>query len=108
MDGTNYPTWRFQCRPILQSHELLGFVEGTEPCPTKSFTDSDGKEYTNPAYILWLKKDQFVMSWLNASLTDKVISTLYGLTTARQVWVSLSNRCASQSRSRVHHLKMQL
>ena len=81
MDGTNYPTRHFQW-PILQSHELLGFVEGTEPCPTKSFTDSDGKEYTNPEYILWLKKDQFVMSWLNASLTDKVISTLYGLTTA--------------------------
>ena len=54
MDGINYPTRHFQW-PILQSHELLGFVEGTEPCPTKSLTDANGKEYTNPEYILWLK-----------------------------------------------------
>jgi hypothetical protein len=37
-----------------------------------------------------------------------VLSTLYGLITARQVWVSLSNCYASQSCSRVNHLKRQL
>jgi hypothetical protein len=110
MDGTNYPTWRFQCYPILQTYDLLGFVEGTEPCPAKFLPDSNGQVSTdlNPAYVLWRKKDQFVMSWLNASLTDKVISTLYGLTTSRQVWLSLSNRYASQSRSRILNLKRQL
>ena len=48
------------------------------------------------------------MSWLNASLTNKVLSTLYGLCSARQVWMSLSKRYASQSRSRVLNLKRQL
>jgi hypothetical protein len=37
-----------------------------------------------------------------------VISTLYGLTTSRQVWLSLSNRYASQSCSRILNLKRQL
>jgi hypothetical protein len=110
MDGSNYPTWKFQCCPILQSHDLLGFVDGTQPCPAKFLPDANGNDSTNLnlEYVLWLKKDQFVMSWLNASLTDKVLSTLYGLCSARQVWMSLSKRYAFQSRSRVLNLKRQL
>lgn len=110
MDGTNYPTWSFQCYPILQTYDLLDFVEGTKSCLAKFHPNSNGQVSTdlNPAYVLWRKKDQFVMSWLNASLTNKVISTLYGLTTSRQVWLSLSNRYASQSRSRILNLQPQL
>jgi hypothetical protein len=47
MDETNYPTWLFQCRPILQSHELLGFMERTELCPTKFLIVVDDKESTD-------------------------------------------------------------
>lgn len=37
-----------------------------ESCPTKFLTDTDGNISTdlNPKHVLWLKKDQFVMSWL--------------------------------------------
>jgi hypothetical protein len=103
MDGTNYPTWSFLCRLILQSHDLLGFVDGTEPCPVKFLPDTNGNDSTNlnPEYVLWLKKDQFVMSWLNAFFTDKVLSTLSGLQSARQVWMTLSKHYASHSRPRV-------
>jgi hypothetical protein len=38
----------------------------------------------------------------------KVLSTIYGLTTSRQVWNSLANHFASQSKSRIAQLKCQL
>ena len=48
------------------------------------------------------------MAWLNATLDEKVLSTVYGLTTSTQVWNALATRFAPQSRSRIIHLKRQL
>lgn len=45
---------------------------------------------------------------LNATLTEKVLSTVVGLNTTRQVRVSLANHFASQPRSHITHLKRQL
>ncbi|RVW58434.1 Retrovirus-related Pol polyprotein from transposon RE1 [Vitis vinifera] len=92
-----------QIVPVLKSHDLMGFVDGSEPCPSKSLDGS-----LNPAYILWNKKDQCVLSWINATLSDKVLASVYGITSAREVWSSLANKFASQSRTRVHHLKRKL
>lgn len=36
------------------------------------------------------------------------MSTVYGLDTSKQVWTALANRFASQSHSRIAHLKRQL
>ncbi|RVW13866.1 Retrovirus-related Pol polyprotein from transposon RE1 [Vitis vinifera] len=65
-------------------------------------------------YLIWSsqivpnKKDQCVLSWINATLSDKVLASAYGITSAREVWSSLANKFASQSRTRVHHLKRKL
>jgi hypothetical protein len=48
------------------------------------------------------------LSWINLTLFEKVLSTVYGLTTSRQVWLSLENRFASKSMSRITQLKRQL
>ncbi|RVW62129.1 Retrovirus-related Pol polyprotein from transposon RE2 [Vitis vinifera] len=103
LSDTNYLIWSSQIVPVLKSHDLMGFVDGSEPCPSKSLGGS-----LNPTYILWNKKDQCVLSWINATLSDKVLAFVYGITSAREVWSSLANKFASQSRTRVHHLKRKL
>ena len=84
LDGSNYLNWISQFLPVLRSHDLLGFVDGTEPCPAQFLPLSEGKETAelNPSYLLWTKKDQFILSCLNASLSDKVLSYVFGMTTA--------------------------
>lgn len=62
----------------------------------------------SPAYIIWQKKDQFLLAWLNSTLTDKILSTVYGQNHARQVFIHLANKFAPQSRSHISHLKRQL
>ncbi|RVW30086.1 Retrovirus-related Pol polyprotein from transposon RE1 [Vitis vinifera] len=78
LSDTNYLIWSSQIVPVLKT------------------------------YILWNKKDQCVLSWINATLSDKVLASVYGITSAREVWSSLANKFASQSRTRVHHLKRKL
>ncbi|KAF5465069.1 hypothetical protein F2P56_015100 [Juglans regia] len=87
MDGENYLNWISQCLPALRSHDLVGFVDGSEPCPEKHLSDSQGKHLTgiNPAFLLWHKKDQFVLGLLNSTLANHVLPSVYGLNSAKQI-----------------------
>jgi hypothetical protein len=107
LDESNYLLWLSQIVPILKGHELMGIVDGSKPCPLP-FLTNEGKEVPNPLYSIWVKKDQCLLSWINVTLTESVLASVYGLHTSRQVWTTLANRFASQSRSRVSHLKRQL
>lgn len=97
---------------ILKTHDLLGIVDGSEPCPPQFIpvTDETGKvtDQLNPKYTLWQKKDQFLLSWINTTLSANVLSSVYGLDTFRQVWDSLATRFASHSRSIIFYSKKQL
>jgi hypothetical protein len=107
---TDYLNWVSHFTPILNAHELMGFVDGSEPCPPKYVIDETGKASStiNPDYSLWQKKDQCLLSWFNTTLSDRVLSSLYGLKTARQVWTTLATRYASQSKANICYLKRQL
>jgi hypothetical protein len=108
LDENNYLLWLSQIVPILKGHELMGIVDGSEPCPPQFLTNAEGKEVLNPLYSIWIKKDQCLLSWINVTLTETVLASVYGLHTSQQVWAALASRFASQSRSRVSHLKRQL
>lgn len=95
LDGPNYLAWFFLVVPILKSHDFMGIVDGTKPCPSQFLPDDQGKEVLNPTYSLWNKKDQFILNWLNMTLIESVLSTLYGLHTSQQVWKFLATRFAS-------------
>ena len=110
LTSSNYLLWVSQITPVLSCHDLIGFVDGSESCPSKYQLDEHQKETTilNPAFVTWNKKDQCVLSLINATLSESVLGTVYGLKTARQAWTALAARMASHSRSRVTHLKRQL
>jgi hypothetical protein len=110
LEGPNYMAWVYQFRPILRMNDLMGIVDSIEPCPPK-FIPSPTKDTTdqlNPNFILWEKKDQYLLSWFIATLSDKVFSTVYGLETSRQVWTTLANRYVGPSKTRIQDLRRQL
>jgi len=49
-----------------------------------------------------------VLAWLNAILSEKVLSMVYGLTTAQQVWAHLAKRFTPTSRTRITNPRRQL
>jgi hypothetical protein len=102
--------WSNQVIPILKTNDLMGFVDGSEPRPSNFILDDQGKATATlcPKYLLWTKKDQFVLSWLNDTLMEKVMSSTFGVTSAQQAWGSLSSRFASHSKTRISHLQRQL
>jgi len=105
LDGPNYLAWVAQFMPIFRTHEVLGIVDGSESCPPQYLPNSTDP---NPAFALWQKKDQLVLSWILCSLSPTILSSVYGLNTSRSAWAYLAGRYADQSRSRISHLKRQL
>ncbi|CAL9009706.1 unnamed protein product [Prunus brigantina] len=73
LDRTNYSLWLAQFLPILRSRDLMGFVDGSHECPPKYIS---GSTTVNPAYTTWIQQDQLILSWINNSLSQSVVSTV--------------------------------
>ena len=86
----------------------MDLVEGIEPCPPKLITDDEGKSVSNPKYLNWNKNDQYLLSIITYSISEKVLAIVYGLNTSHQAWTALATKFASKSKSRISHLKKQL
>jgi hypothetical protein len=92
LKGPNYLSWLTQFLPILRSTDSMGFIDGSESCPPKFLSDDSNKQTLNPEFTTWQRKDQTILSWINITLSKKVLSTIYGLDTSRQVWSALANQ----------------
>jgi hypothetical protein len=108
LEGPNYLVWTTQFLPTLCTHELVGIVDGTKLCPPKFIIDESGKETLNLEFTIWNREDQRILSWINVTLSKKVMSTVYGLDTSRKVWSAQATKFSNDSRFRIANLKRQL
>ncbi|KAK3019632.1 hypothetical protein RJ639_004994 [Escallonia herrerae] len=92
----------------LRSNNLLGLVDGTEPCPpAEIIIDGSNVKTPNPAYKQWLDRDQYVLSWINISLSEAVLPVVVGHNTAASAWAALSQAFGAASDTHVLQLLMQ-
>ncbi|KAF5458395.1 hypothetical protein F2P56_022426 [Juglans regia] len=106
LDGSNYLIWLSQMFPILKNNDLMGFVDRSEPCPSQFLLNNQEKLTTNlnPKYDLWHKKDQLVLRWINATLSNNVAPSVFCITSSRPTWTALEKKFASKTQSRISHL----
>lgn len=71
LDRTNYVLWLAQFVHVLRSNTLIGFVDGTKPCPSQFPLDKDNKVTIGLVlkYLEGQQLDQTLLSWINAALT---------------------------------------
>jgi hypothetical protein len=78
LDGKNYLLWKFQIRVILESHDLLGVVEGTEVKP------QDARQL--PA---WLKKDAKARMFISTTMSHEQLQNVVTCASASAMWSRL-------------------
>ena len=110
LETGNYTSWVTQINPILRTHDLMGIVGSSEPCPQKYLKDEEEEEeeVLNPEYLIWNKKDKYLLRLITSSLSKKVLAMVYGLNTSHQAWTALATMFASKSKSCIANLKKQL
>jgi hypothetical protein len=108
----NYLFWRTQVVPFLHGHDLMGFVDGTKPSPAVLLAadadTADAMPRPNPAYAVWMRQDQALLSMLVSSLSDEVMPIAVGRRTSRALWEAIIQTLSSSSRARALNLLGQL
>jgi hypothetical protein len=84
LEGPNYLGWVAQFQPILCGYELQGLLDGSNPCPPKLIANAAGNgEVPNPAYVLWLRRDQQLLNLIIYSLAPSLVPSMYSLKTSQ-------------------------
>ena len=109
LDSTNFLLWKSLFRPILHSHHLEHFIDGSQPIPPREIAAANGKLTPNHAFSEWFQRDQTLLSWINATLSEPTLPYIVVKETAKDAWESLEHRFGSLSlslsRSHVIELK---
>lgn len=53
--SNNYLRWTTQVLRALRSNEVMGIVDGSEPCPPTFITNTEGIEVSNPKFSIWTR-----------------------------------------------------
>jgi hypothetical protein len=92
---TNYTLWRAQVLPDLRASRFEGLLNGVDPAPEQYLVVTNADKTTtkevNPAYTLWVARDQAVLGYLLSSLMRETLLHVSRCTTVEQAWSTLAN-----------------
>ncbi|CAN6462901.1 unnamed protein product [Victoria cruziana] len=111
----NYLIWKRQIVPFIRGRGLYGHLDGRCPAPSpmllQETVEGDGKiityEVSNPEYDKWVEKDQTLIAYITATLSERILQTIPNDTTALDLWVLLASSYAQVLEARILQLKWQ-
>ncbi|KAJ1443875.1 gag-polypeptide of LTR copia-type [Sesbania bispinosa] len=98
LTGSNFPAWKIQLDALLIGYDLVGFVDGTNTCPTPNHQD----------YNYRCRQDQLILHAIISSVDQNVITLLSNVKSSKQAWDTLNKMFASKTRARIMYLKERL
>jgi hypothetical protein len=96
---------------VIHAAQLKEFIDDSEKAPSKTLeVQEEFKKFMipNPDYVIWVVRDQHVLTYLVTPLSREVLVGMANNLTAADMWAAISNLFASQSRSGTLHLRNQL
>ncbi|GJY11713.1 retrovirus-related pol polyprotein from transposon TNT 1-94, partial [Tanacetum coccineum] len=95
--------------PLLITNNLIGYVDGSIPCLSKTLSDTDGATFPkeNPNYPIWVCNDAHVRMLIISTISEASFHHVQG-NTSHDLWLSLKKTYAPHSTSREYTLKTQL
>ncbi|KAL3623604.1 hypothetical protein CASFOL_032420 [Castilleja foliolosa] len=101
-NSNNYFSWKQQFLCLIESQDLLDFIDGTIPPPPPEIpsatADDDGNDINNDVWIT----DTLVKGWILGALADPILQNVVNFTTARDVWLELEKMSASDDPPQPH------
>ncbi|GKE86270.1 nucleotide-binding alpha-beta plait domain-containing protein [Tanacetum coccineum] len=97
------------CEPFLITNNLMGYMDGSIPCPSKtlSITDDANILKENPNYPIWVSNDAHVRMLIISTISKASFRHVQG-TTSHDLWLFLEKAYAPHSTSRKYTLKTKL
>ena len=93
---TNYISWKLQFHTVFVGYDLLGYIDGSKPCPSSTITQNN-TIVPNPTHNTWIRQDQLIFNALVGSLSPTIISFIARAKTSAEAWLILENTYAKPS-----------
>ncbi|KAB2637292.1 hypothetical protein D8674_027826 [Pyrus ussuriensis x Pyrus communis] len=110
LDETNYLAWHFQMQLLLEGHSIIGFVDGSIPCPAQFSQDSSDHSAISSGdssarvlsddYKIWKMHDKALMQLLTATLSPAAVSCVIGSTSSKELWNRLKDQFSTVTRTK--------
>ncbi|CAN6726899.1 unnamed protein product [Malus baccata var. baccata] len=116
LDDSNYLNWHFQIQLLLESNGIMGFVDGSHPCPPQ-FSDQSGASGMNSSsnasvatdeFMIWKMHDKAVMQLLTATLSPAALSCAIGSKSSQDIWIRLKEQFSTMSKTSIFQMKSNL
>ena len=107
LTSNNYVSWKLQFQTLFIGYDLLGYIDGSKPCPPEKIT-SNSTTIANPAHNFWVCQDQLILNALVGSLSPTIIPFVAQAKTSQAAWMILANTYAKPSRGRIKQVKSHL
>ncbi|KAB2624186.1 hypothetical protein D8674_015846 [Pyrus ussuriensis x Pyrus communis] len=111
LDDSNYLTWNFQIELLLEGHGLIGFVDGSHPCPARSVVTSSADSSISAdtdEFKIWKMHDRALMQLITATLSPSAISCAIGSASASDLWIRLKEQFSIVTWATIFQMKSQL
>ncbi|KAL6315063.1 hypothetical protein AAG906_030912 [Vitis piasezkii] len=95
-----YPSWRTMFSTLLYGYDLIGYVDGTYPCPPEMIKMGD--TFTpNPEHKIWKRQDSLLLHAIRESVDSTIAPLVASTTFAQEAWARLHTTYASKSKTRI-------
>ena len=108
LDDTNYLVWHYQMQLLLESHGILGFVDGSRQCSTRFLDNPDLEGVETEAYQIWKMHDRALMQLIIATLSTTVMSCNISCTNSHEMWQNLKEIFSTITKACIFQLKIEL
>ncbi|KAK2965713.1 hypothetical protein RJ640_022240 [Escallonia rubra] len=109
LSTSNYLLWETQMLSLIESQDLLGFINGDIVTPDSEVNSSDGNQRVpNPDFTSWVCTDRLVKAWITGTLSEEALGVVVGLRTSTDVWKALGDAFSQNSQAREFKLLAQL
>ncbi|RWR75576.1 Zinc finger, CCCH-type [Cinnamomum micranthum f. kanehirae] len=108
---TNFLLWKTQIMGLIESQDMVGFINGEYPAPPKTLPAAailQTASAANATFAAWRRSDSLLRGWITGTLSEEVLGLVVGLETSADVWQTLEGSFAKESQEREFYLVQQL
>ncbi|KAL4320056.1 hypothetical protein GQ457_18G017850 [Hibiscus cannabinus] len=107
LDETNYLLWRQHVLFTIECLDLSSHIDGTSVVPPQ-YVLVNGEKMPNPQFASFKQHDSALCSWLLASISLFILSSLVSCRTAFEIWEKVQQIFSVSSTTKIMHLHCSL
>ena len=93
----NFLLWKQQVLATIDGLMLLTFLNDSQVLYNFLPTTDGSSPQTNPNFLLYQQRDNLIVAWMLASMTNPFLTKMVGLQSSSQIWQTLRTHFASNT-----------